>query len=175
MENLKQFLSRYSVFVTIAGAILFIFSIAAISSLPSPFNLYPGEATRKYYTPLKIYQFLRLVGILITLVGAYFIAKQKFPKSNSSGIDTLKISSTITDGFASITSSNQRPQTRIIELRQKIVNNKHDYVFTDENSQTTIGLNKILNSLTSKGLRIVNTIETEQQLGEKVMQVIVEK
>jgi len=75
--------NKYSIFITILGAVLFIFSISAINSLPSPFDLYPGEAQIRYYTPLKIYQFLRVIGILITLGGAYLLARKNFSKSDS--------------------------------------------------------------------------------------------
>jgi len=74
--------NKYSIFIIVLGALIFIFSISAINSLPSPFNLYPGEAQIRYYTPLKIYQFLRVIGILITLGGAYLMAHKNFSKSD---------------------------------------------------------------------------------------------
>ena len=77
MDKLVNFLNKYSLVLVAVGVILLIIGISSIGSLPDPRMLYPGEATARYYTPLRIYRIVEIIGIITTLLGIYFYVTNK--------------------------------------------------------------------------------------------------
>jgi len=175
--EIKKFLNKYAIFILVAGVLLFVIAISSINNLPNPHFLYPGESQAKYYTPLRIYRFLRNIGVVITLIGAYFVVQSKYPKGeNSWGIDFDGISSSISgSGVGVSTGATKNVQTTIHEIKKKVIGDKEDFVFLDEGGKQVTGINKILNHFSSMGYRIVNTIETKDDSNHEVLQVILEK
>ena len=81
MEDLKRFITKYALFLMIAGAIVFFFSVIAISSLPHPGMLSPIHVQAEYHTPLRIYSTLRIVSVLVILFSAYFFVQGRTSKT----------------------------------------------------------------------------------------------
>lgn len=97
MEKFKSILSKYAFFILIAGLIIIFISTSRINNLPSPFMLYPGEAIREYYTPLRIFRFIRFIGVIISLAGAFFFANNIMKLSKSEETDTDSVTRAIAD------------------------------------------------------------------------------
>jgi len=83
MTNFKNFITKYSLFILIAGVLLFFVSVFSISNLPNPSMLSPIHVQSEYYTPLRVYSALRFISVLIILVSAFFFTQGLYNKSNS--------------------------------------------------------------------------------------------
>jgi hypothetical protein len=81
MKNLMDFISKYALFLLIAGVLLFIIAISSISNLPNPSLLPPIYVEAEYYRPLRLYGTLRIFSILLILISAFFYVQGKNKKA----------------------------------------------------------------------------------------------
>lgn len=158
-----------------------------------PFYLAPGEATARYYTPLRIARFLKTIGIFGLLVGAFMFIRNFLAIRNSQQIDTDKLTQSIADAIlksqnppagkpnAPVYASGivpppapPRPRSEVIEVKKVMTTAGYDYVHVDEDGNQLVGITQILTHLISKGYRIVNTLESTNT-ANPAMQIVVEK
>lgn len=123
MKDIKQFVSRYAIFIFIVGVVTIIIVNSSISNLPSPFYLAPGAATREYYTPLRIYRFIRFLGIIITLVGAFFFVRNIAVADNKEDGKVNEITKVISESFSDLVSEiKQSPENSATSSNKKNAN-----------------------------------------------------
>lgn len=191
MEKAKLFLTKYGLYILVVGIVLLIISISWMNNLPSPYYLTPDESHSKFYVPLRIARFLKGIGIISLLVGAFMVIKNIISIKNSATVDTDNLtrniaeslfrtqdySSSITNNSlvgGAIPSSKEPARSSVIEIKKDPTTTGYEYVFIDEKNNKIIGVNSILNHFIQRGYRIINTIESRSN-EDKVMQIIIEK
>ncbi|MHC1740064.1 MAG: hypothetical protein AB9897_03020 [Anaerolineaceae bacterium] len=191
MEKTKVFLTKYGLYILIVGIVLLIISTSWMNNLPSPYYLTPDEANSKFYVPLRIARFLKGIGIVGLLIGAFIVIKNFVSIKNSIPTDTDNITKNIAASLfknqsqsstatniptgAVIMSANKAPaKSTVIEITKTLLATGYEYVYIDEKKNQIVGINSILNYFIQKGYRIVNTIETGSN-EHSVMQIIIEE
>ena len=191
MEKAKLFLTKYGLYILVVGIVLLIISISWMNNLPSPYYLTPDEAHSKFYVPLRIARFLKGIGIISLLVGAFMVIKNIISIKNSASVDTDNLTKNIaeslfkTQDYSSsktnnslvggvIPSSKESARSSVIEIKKAPTTMGYEYVFTDKQNNKIVGVNSILNHFIQRGYRIINTIESGSN-EDKVMQIIIEK
>jgi hypothetical protein len=193
MDKINIFLTKYGLYILVSGIVLLIIGTTWMNNLPSPYYLAPGEATTRYYVPLRIARFLKTIGIIGLLVGAFMTIRNFMAIKNSAAIDTDKITKAIADAITrpqnqsnvqgssgpfvaagGASTGRPTPRSSVVEVRKTLTPAGYEYVYVDENNTQVVGINSILNHLISKGYRIVNTLETNSA-ERAVLQIIVEK
>jgi hypothetical protein len=107
MDDVIKFVTKYALFIFIVGVITIVLMNSRISNLPSPFLLAPGEATRRFYTPLRIFRFIRTVGVIITLVGAFYFARNISALNKSQTVDTDNLTKSIAESLSGLINTDQ--------------------------------------------------------------------
>lgn len=192
MEKAKALLTKYGLYILVVGIVLLIISTSWMNNLPSPYYLTPDEAHSKFYVPLRIARFLKGVGIVGLLVGAFIVIKNFVSIKNSIPVDTDNItkniatsifnnqsqSSTIVrnspTGAVVLTPNKESAKSSVIEITKSLTTTGYEYIYTDEKDNKIIGVNSILNHFIQKGYRVVNTIESGSN-EHSVMQIIIER
>ena len=185
MDDVNKFVTKYALFIFVVGVIIIVLMNSRISNLPSPFLLAPGEATRRFYTPLRIFRFFCTVGVLITLIGAFYFVRNISALNKSQTIDTDNLTKSIAESLSGLIGTDQgndnksinnsttpqkpiiggiaksNPQNRkseVVQVKREMTNAGRDYVFVDENEKQIIGIHNILKHFTDRGYFITNTI-----------------
>lgn len=191
MDKIKIFLTKYGLYILVSGIVLLIIGTTWMNNLPSPYYLAPGEATTRYYVPVRIARVLKTIGIIGLLVGAFMTIRNFMAIKNSAAVDTDNITKAIADALIKNQNSAAQyphqnvvmgaavppplpPKTEVIEVKKIMTAGGTEFVYTDENNGQIVGINPILNHLIGKGYRIVNTIESNAG-PDPVVQIIVEK
>jgi len=193
MEKIKVFLVKNGIYILVVGIILLIIGTTWMNNLPSPYFLSPDEAHSRFYVPLRIARFLKAVGIVALLLGAFMVIRNLMAIKRSVPVDTDKFTQSIADAITR--SQNQSnmpgntgpfvatggavvgrttPRSSVIEVRKTMTPTGFEYIYVDENNIQMVGINSILNHLISKGYRIVNTLETNSE-EKAILQIVVEK
>ena len=192
MEKAKALLTKYGLYILVVGIVLLIISTSWMNNLPSPYYMTPDEAHSKFYVPLRIARFLKGVGIVGLLVGAFVVIKNFVSIKNSIPVDTDNItkniatsifnnqsqSSTIVrnspTGAVVLTPNKESAKSSVVEITKSLTTTGYEYIYTDEKDNKIVGVNSILNHLIQKGYRVVNTIESGSN-EHSVMQIIIER
>lgn len=192
MEKAKALLTKYGLYILVVRIVLLIISTSWMNNLPSPYYLTPDEAHSKFYVPLRIARFLKGVGIVGLLVGAFVVIKNFVSIKNSIPVDTDNItkniatsifnnqsqSSTIVrnspTGAVVLTPNKESAKSSVVEITKSLTTTGYEYIYTDEKDNKIVGVNSILNHLIQKGYRVVNTIESGSN-EHSVMQIIIER
>lgn len=196
MEDVKKFVTKYALFIFVVGVIIIVLMNSGISNLPSPFLLAPGEASRRFYTPLRIFRFIRTIGVFTTLIGAFFFVKNLSALNKSQSVDTDKLTKSIAESLsgvigseqgrdkinASTSSTNKAPiigggianshqqnrKSQVVQVKKEMTSSGLDYVYFDENDNQIIGIHNILTHFTDRGFYITNTITTTTEMVDAI-------